>query len=117
MKNGKIVIKFHKGAADNPKINAIVLVEGGEENTHKQQHDAYLTEIRRYYKEIIKTQQEQYTEMGGDDEGAFNLGGSLYDDDDEYPKTFLSEFLKQRFGLELTSAGFLLVFFSVLKMM
>ena len=34
LKNGKLVIDFVQGKADNPKVNAIVLVEGGKENTH-----------------------------------------------------------------------------------
>ena len=34
IKSGKLEIKFKKGKADNPKINAIMLVEGGVENTH-----------------------------------------------------------------------------------
>lgn len=41
IKNGKLTIKFVKGKADNPKVNAILLVKGGVENTHKKTYDAY----------------------------------------------------------------------------
>ena len=35
----KIQLNFVKGKADNPKINAIMLVEGGPENTHAQSYE------------------------------------------------------------------------------
>lgn len=37
----RVVIEFKKGKADNPKINGIILVEGGHENTHKKTYDDY----------------------------------------------------------------------------
>jgi len=40
-KPGVIVIGFNKGRADNPKVNAILLVKGGFENTHKGTYEAY----------------------------------------------------------------------------
>ena len=49
LKNGKIQVLFKKGKADNPKVNAILLVEGGVENTHKASHDRYIAEIKKYY--------------------------------------------------------------------
>lgn len=42
IKNGKLVLDFVQGKSDNPKVNAIVLVEGGKENTHFQSHKTYL---------------------------------------------------------------------------
>mgnify|MGYP007095145653 CR=1 FL=1 len=42
---GKIEITFKHGKADNPKVNAILLVRGGLENTH---HGTY-----RGYKEAM----------------------------------------------------------------
>jgi len=41
IKNNKLVINFAKGQADNPKVNGILLVSGGVENTHKKTYDAY----------------------------------------------------------------------------
>ena len=32
--SGMLSIKFNKGRADNPKVNAIVLVKGNRQNTH-----------------------------------------------------------------------------------
>ena len=34
VKDGKMELKFVKGKSDNPKVNGILLVEGGKENTH-----------------------------------------------------------------------------------
>ena len=54
LKNGKIQVLFKKGRADNPKVNAILLVEGGVENTHKASHDRYIAEIKKYYELMSK---------------------------------------------------------------
>lgn len=40
-KSSQIVVSFNKGLADNPKVNAIMLVKGGVENTHKGTYEAY----------------------------------------------------------------------------
>ena len=34
VKDGKLELEFVKGKADNPKVNGIMLIEGGLENTH-----------------------------------------------------------------------------------
>jgi len=36
LRNNKLHVNFNKGSVDNPKINAIVLVQGGIDNTHKK---------------------------------------------------------------------------------
>ena len=41
LKNKHLIVKFKLGKVDNPKINAILLVEGGPENTHKDSFDAF----------------------------------------------------------------------------
>jgi hypothetical protein len=41
-KNGKVQVEFAVGRADNPKVNAILLVEGGRGNTHYQNHKRYM---------------------------------------------------------------------------
>ena len=38
IKNGKLQVDFVVGRADNPKVNGILLVEGGLENTHFKSH-------------------------------------------------------------------------------
>ena len=52
IKNGKLNIDFAVGRKDNPKVNGIVLVEGGKENTHFASHKRYLQAL-----EEIKNQQ------------------------------------------------------------
>ena len=39
--NDHLKIDFIKGSYDNPKINAIVLVKGGADNTHKKNYEAF----------------------------------------------------------------------------
>jgi len=34
-----MLVEFNKGRADNPKVNGIMLIEGGVENTHKQKYE------------------------------------------------------------------------------
>jgi hypothetical protein len=43
--NGRdhLKVEFIKGSYDNPKINAIVLVKGGADNTHKKNYEAFQT--------------------------------------------------------------------------
>ena len=40
-RDNKMVLEFHRGKADNPKVNAIMLVRGGKENTHFENWLAY----------------------------------------------------------------------------
>ena len=44
---------FKKGISGNPKVNAILLVKGGIENTHKVNHDKYLTEMRKLGEHLL----------------------------------------------------------------
>lgn len=41
----KLKVDFNMGYADNPKVNAIVLMRGGVESTHKKNHDKYIQTI------------------------------------------------------------------------
>jgi hypothetical protein len=52
--NGKLQIDFAVGRADNPKVNAILLVKGGKQNTHYESFRKYIKAI-----EDIKDQQAQ----------------------------------------------------------
>ena len=45
LKKNKIVIDFMVGSSDNPKINGILLVQGGKENTHWAAYSKYLQEL------------------------------------------------------------------------
>jgi hypothetical protein len=37
-----------KGPGDNPKVNGIILVEGGAANTHKDSYDRFVKEMHRF---------------------------------------------------------------------
>lgn len=39
---GKLIVNILHGKADNPKVNAIVLVEGSKYDTHFAFHERYL---------------------------------------------------------------------------
>ena len=41
------MIEFAVGRADNPKVNAILLVEGGLANTHYKAHQRYMKELEK----------------------------------------------------------------------
>jgi len=41
------------GSADNPKVNAILLVEGGIKNTHYASH-------KKFLEELVTLREEQY---------------------------------------------------------
>ncbi len=45
IKNKKIIIDFNVGQSDNPKVNAIILVSGGKENTHYAAYNRYIKEL------------------------------------------------------------------------
>lgn len=51
---GSLVVEFAKGGADNPKVNALVLVEGGKENTHFDSHKKYLKALADLKKEQMR---------------------------------------------------------------
>ena len=53
-KNNKLQIDFAVGRADNPKVNAILLVQGGKENTHYNSYRRYLKAL-----EDLKDQQRK----------------------------------------------------------
>jgi hypothetical protein len=40
-RDNKLVLDFKRGSSDNPKVNAILLVRGGKENTHFENWIAY----------------------------------------------------------------------------
>lgn len=50
MKHGKFLVDFVVGKSDNPKVNAIIVVEGGLKNTHYQAHERYLRELEKIRK-------------------------------------------------------------------
>ena len=59
MKNGKLQIDFVQGKADNPKINGVVLVQGGKENTHYTAFKNYLKALDDLKQQQMKQREEQ----------------------------------------------------------
>ena len=115
IKNNKLQLEFAIGKQDNPKVNAILLVEGGLRNTHYQSHQRYLRELEK----IRKLQQRQHQD---DYEQQLQPGGfSGYidffadDEDPSLPKSTINSFLDGAWTLEMMSLGFLFAFFTVLK--
>ncbi|CAG9323754.1 unnamed protein product [Blepharisma stoltei] len=43
----ELIITFEKGQKDNPKVNAIVLLKGGLEDTHQYEQSEFLAQIQR----------------------------------------------------------------------
>lgn len=58
-KNGKVQIEFAVGRADNPKVNAILIVEGGKANTHFASHKKYMKALEEIKKQQQKEQGQQ----------------------------------------------------------
>ena len=102
LKNGKLEIKFSKGKNDNPKVNAIMLVQGGVENTHKGTYEAY--------KEAMVQAQEEKAEARMKAEQFFAEDAYDYEERIDGRGPF-NQFLSYDWGLEVAVAGFLLVFF------
>eukprot|EP00347_Sterkiella_histriomuscorum_P017639 403348568 len=113
VKNGKILIDFAVGKADNPKVNGILIVEGGLKNTHYQAHERYVKELDK----IRKAQQQQHEEQPSDQTIAFTNTIDFYSDDEDVsqPKGFINSLLDQPYNLEAVSAGVLGLFFLLLK--
>lgn len=47
LKKGSLIVDFMVGKADNPKVNAIVLVSGGPDNTHEAAYNRYIEELNK----------------------------------------------------------------------
>lgn len=83
--NGKTELKidFVKGKADNPKINAMVLVRGSLSDTHHGFHQQYEVQVKGMMKEQME-QMKRQQQSGGD--GSLNvdsLKGDVEDEEDE----------------------------------
>ena len=100
--NNKLTIKFKVGSADNPKVNAILLVRGGLENTHIDSHQKYkqtLIDIKRE-KEEARLKAESF----------FNEDAYDYDERIDGQGIF-NKFLAQPYLLEVTMSAFLAMFY------
>lgn len=102
------------GSNDNPKVNAVLLVEGGLKNTHYQNHQNYLSELLILREEQYKQQMEAQEKQG-----LQGLSYDYYSDEDEVTagtnKGLINNFLENKWGAEIASLAFLFVFFSILQ--
>lgn len=116
VKNGKIHIDFAVGKADNPKVNAILIVEGGLKNTHYQAHDRYIRELDKIRRMQQKQRQDEYDQEFVQPFSA-TIDFFADDEDPSLPKTQFNSLLEGPYTLEAFSIGFLFVFFSVLRIL
>jgi hypothetical protein len=103
------------GSSDNPKVNAVLLVEGGLKNTHYKNHQSYLQELNVLREEQYKAQMEAQEKQG-----LTGLNYDYYSDEDDVTpgnsnKGIINSFLEIRWGAEIASLAFLFVFFSILQ--
>lgn len=109
LKNGKLQIDFVQGKADNPKVNGIVLVQGGKENTHYNAFKNYLKALEDLKQQQMKQREEQEVQQIN------RISTFDYFADDEDPssaKSPINSFLSKPYFLEAFSFGFLAVFFA-----
>ena len=98
-----LTVKFMKGIEDNPKINAIVLVKGQLKDTHHKSHEAY--------KNTLYEIQQEKAEARAKAEQLFQE--DAYDFDERIDgQGIFNQFLDIPYGLELSMAVFLSIFFS-----
>ena len=91
------------GSADNPKVNAIVLVRGGLGDTHMESH--------RKYKQTLLDIQREKEEARLKAESFFNEDAYDYDERVDGQGIF-NKFLAQPYALEATMSVLLAVFYS-----
>ena len=100
----KFEIKFRRGKADNPKVNAIMLVRGGLDNTHYGTYNAYkeaMLQIQREKEEARAKAEQFFAEDAYDYEERVDGRGPF------------NQFLKHDWALEASVAIFLVIFFRV----
>ncbi len=112
LKNGKLQIDFVQGKADNPKVNGIVLVQGGKENTHYEAFKGYLKALEDLKQEQMKQREDQQTQQIN---RITTFDYFADDEDPSSPKSPINSFLSKPYFLEAFSFGFLAFFFAIAK--
>ena len=112
LKSGKLIIDFIQGPADNPKVNAIVLVEGGKENTHFQAHKTYLKTLQDLKEQQMKQQMDQNVAQ---EQRIVFFDYFADDEDPTLEKTAFNAFLSKPYILEAACFGFLAMFFTIVN--
>ena len=101
--DGSLYIRFQKGKADNPKVNAILLVRGGADNTHVNNFNAYK-------QTLIDIQKEKEAERLKA-EAFFQEDAYDYDERIDGQGIF-NNFLATPYALEATISLFMIGFFN-----
>ena len=102
---GSLHIRFQKGKADNPKVNAILLVKGNVENTHVHSFNAY--------KQTLINIQKEREEARLKAEAFFQEDAYDYDERIDGQGIF-NNFLATPYALEASVALFMTAFFSAI---
>ena len=101
---GKLHLEFVKGLHDNPKINGIMLVEGGVEHTHKKTYDEY--------RQAMYDMQAEKAEARVKAEQFFAEDAYDYEERVDGRGPF-NQFLSINYALEGAVCVFLVIFFRV----
>eukprot|EP00826_Nyctotherus_ovalis_P043261 TRINITY_DN4534_c0_g1_i5.p1 TRINITY_DN4534_c0_g1~~TRINITY_DN4534_c0_g1_i5.p1 ORF type:complete len:223 (-),score=62.35 TRINITY_DN4534_c0_g1_i5:739-1407(-) len=122
---GKLQVKFMKGKADNPKVNAIVLVKGALEDTDYAEYQEFTKN-----REKLQHQKNQRIQ----EERRVNIERKLRAEEDldlssfgnRYPtgssdnveeinptKVAINDFLNYAYALEAVIVGFVIIFFMI----
>ena len=119
IKNGKLQLDFAVGRSDNPKVNAILIVEGGIQNTHYQAHERYVKELEKIRKMQQNQQQQEAYPSDSNSAAPFSSSFDFFADDEDLsqPKGMFNSVLDQNWVLEITSVGVLVLFFTLLKLL
>ena len=111
MQDGKLVVEFAVGKADNPKVNAIVLVKGGVESTHYTSHYRYLMELDKIHAERWQEQQKQLQKA--EQTPAVAVEFDYFEEDPRSKPSLFNEIAKTQFVVEGISIAAVVAFFAI----
>jgi hypothetical protein len=105
VKKDALNVHFKVGTADNPKVNAIALIKGGLENTHKENFDLF--------QQTLIAIQEEKAMQKAKEESLFNEDSYDFEEriDGRGP---LNHFMSYPFLLEGVMIAFIIIFVRVL---
>jgi len=123
--SNNLVLNFIKGKADNPKVNAIVLVKGNLEDTDYAEYQEFVKNKEKFNKlKEQRLQEERRVKIQGKLRGEEDLDlsgfghrlvkGSSKDVEEVYPaKEAINNFLNIPYALEAVLIGFVVLFFII----
>jgi hypothetical protein len=109
----KLRVTLAKGGADNPKINALLLVEGGVENTHYESFQNYLEALHHMSEEQSSSYKQDSRNSLSSEEKKMEMMMEYvtqisHDIALDQPQSFLNKFLEIKYGLEACCMAFVL---------